>query len=81
MRVFTDHRFDVSCRQDPYWMGAGEYDRTSTGIRLSFKALTRRGEVLRDKPSPIDLAIAGRGNSMTLSLPNGGDYVWQRVRL
>ncbi|HEY0867380.1 MAG TPA: hypothetical protein VGE01_08380, partial [Fimbriimonas sp.] len=71
-------RFDLSCLEDPKWLGSGRYGREGDAIRFQFDALARRGEVLREKPQ-VTLEMAGEGNRMRLRLPGGKDFVWQRM--
>lgn len=74
-----DGEFDLTCEGAEAWVGAGSYSWHGPSLRLEFTALTRRGELVRPAPAPMELRTERRGNSMRLQTRGEADFQWVRT--
>ncbi|MEZ0327030.1 MAG: hypothetical protein ACAH95_14110 [Fimbriimonas sp.] len=71
-------RFDLVCANNA-WVGVGKYTQEGDRLRFSFRALTKNGEVIKN-PEAVEYVFSGRGNEMTMSLPEGArNWTWSRI--
>jgi hypothetical protein len=70
--------FELVCAGDS-WVGVGRYSKEGDSLKFAFQALASRGEVIKE-PQPVEFVFEGRGNEMSMRLPEATtDWTWRRI--
>ncbi len=77
-QIASGSGFELVCAKDT-WVGVGRYSKEGDRLRFTFQALASKGEVIK-QPEPVEFIFSGRGNEMTVRLPDSPrEWVWKRI--